>query len=142
MFFPRLDPLHPPRRRARRAALALAVLLVGCGGGVWVGVGDDDFDDEAPDVELVASPDPATSGGQLELRAAASDDSGFVESVEFYRVEGDELESLGRDDEAPFRLQVRAPTVSRSTVVEYVARAQDDDGHRSDSPVLAITVNP
>ncbi|MCW7538903.1 Ig-like domain-containing protein [Aquabacterium sp. A7-Y] len=127
---------------ARTAALALLLAVVaGCGGGFYVGVGDE-FDDQGPDVELVASPDPVSSGGVLALRAVASDDSGEVERVEFFRVNGDELESLGEDEEAPFRLDVTAPSVSAARSVEYVAHAWDRHDHRGESPRVAVRVQP
>lgn len=120
----------------------LALPLAGCGGGVYVGIGDGIGGDD-PEVELAVTPDPVASGGRLTLVAAASDDSGEVDEVEFFRLVDGRRESLGRLDRPPFRLDdVPAPVVSASTRVDYVAWAWDHAGHRGESAVVGVTVTP
>src|SRR5690606_5731617 len=77
---------------ARTAALAAVLALAGCGGGIWVGIGDD-FDDP-PAVSLTASSTQAPAGAGIRLIAAAADDDG-IDVVEFYRYDGSGVRRLG-----------------------------------------------
>lgn len=126
MLYPRVLPLA--------AVLALA----GCGGGLWIGIGDDGFDDP-PSVNLAASPDAARSGETVRLVAAASDDFG-IDHVAFFRLDsaGSAL-LLGTDSAAPYQLDAAMPTTS-ANVVQFFARAVDDRAQASDSALVGVTV--
>lgn len=127
-------------RAAVLATVLAAVLAVaGCGGGIWVGIGDD-FDDP-PAVSLTASSAQAPAGASITLAAAAADDDG-IDGVEFYRLEGGGgVQRLGSDFQAPYELAVVVPTDGRSAL-QVFARAYDFDGNAADSEVLAITITP
>ena len=127
-----------PARRLRVLALGAALLLAGCGGGVYWSIGDDD----EPDVDLAASPDLVSSGDTFELQASAGGGSGFIDEVRFYRVDDDALVFLGADTESPYRLTVTAPTVTSTTTRQYVARAWDEFGNRGESDEITVTVQP
>ena len=119
-------------------ALGLVATISGCGGSLYVGIGDDDFDDP-PQVSLVASSSQASAGQNLRLAAAASDDHG-VQRVQFFRVERDgSANSLGNDSTAPFELDTTLPATT-ATEVRYFARAIDDVGQSTDSATIAVTV--
>ena len=127
------------RAAARAAVLAAVLAVAGCGGGIWVGIGDD-FDDP-PAVSLTASAGSAPAGVSINLLAAAADDDG-VEVVEFYRVDGGGgAQRLGSDFQSPYELTVVVPTDGRG-VLQVFARAYDFDGNAADSDVLAITITP
>ncbi|UZG44631.1 hypothetical protein [Caldimonas thermodepolymerans] len=128
-----------PASRMHAAALAAALVLAGCGGGVYWSIGGDD----EPDVELAAQPEVVRSGETLELQAGASGGVGSVVEVRFYRVDDNGARVLlGSDLDRPFRLTVRAPTVTEPTAVRYQARAWDEWGNRGQSPTVTVTVQP
>ena len=128
-------------RAALLAALLAAVLaLAGCGGGLWIGIGDG-FDDDPPVVSLTASTTSAPAGASITLLAAAADDDG-IDGVEFYRLEaGGGAQRLGSDLQSPYELTVVVPTDGRA-VLHVFARAYDFDGNAADSEMLAITITP
>lgn len=129
-------PLHGHVHRC--ATLALAACIAGCGGGIYIGIGDDGYDDP-PQVSLVASSSLAREGQTLRLAAAASDDYG-VQRVQFFRIEADgSVNSLGNDSFAPFELDTTLPATSAGEV-RYFARAVDNSGQATDSLTIAITV--
>jgi len=100
-------------------------------------------DDHAPNVTLGALPDTVRSGDTLLLTANASDDSGFVEQVDFFRVVNNgSAEFLGSDTTRPFEQGTNAPVVSAPTTVQYFARAFDGLGQRRDSASVPVTVQP
>lgn len=136
---PASKPVPPQPRRPRLAlALAAAALVAGCGGGLYVSVGDDDFD-TPPRVSLVANVDRASQGQALRLAAAASDDHG-VQRVQFYRLEpGGGATLLGSDTSAPYEWETVLPVTSASEV-RYYARAFDHGGQSDDSDTIAVTV--
>lgn len=120
------------------ACLGAAVLIAGCGGSLYIGVGDDGYDDP-PQVSLVASTAQASPGQTLRLAAAASDDDG-VQRVQFYRLEADgSANSLGSDSVAPFEIDTVLPATSAAEV-RYFARAVDSIGQTTDSATIAVTV--
>lgn len=122
----------------KRATLALAVLIGGCGGSLYVGIGEDGYDDP-PQVSLVASSSTARPGQTLRLAAAASDDYG-VQRVQFFRIETDgSANSLGNDSAPPFELDTTLPATS-ALEVRYFARAIDNSGQSTDSTTIAVTV--
>lgn len=126
-------------RASRPWVGALVVLaLAGCGGGFYLG--DRFGDDELPQVSLAVSPDSAEPGDTLRLVAAASDDSG-IESVSFFRVDGNMSTLLDEDDTAPFALDTVVPDGASGTV-EYFARALDNDGDTRDSDRFSVSVDP
>jgi hypothetical protein len=119
--------------------LSVAASLAGCGGGVWIGIGDG-FDDP-PDVSVAVTPESARAGDTLRLVAAAADDFG-ISRVSFFRIESDGTSSLlTRDDVAPFQVDTVLPATS-ATVVRYFARAVDDVGQVADSATVSVTVLP
>jgi len=122
-----------------RRALSLVALLAlaGCGGGLWVGIGDG-FDDP-PSVNLAASPNAARSGEPVRLAAAASDDFG-IDHVAFFRLESDgSALLLGTDTAAPYQLDVAMPTTT-ANMVQFFARAVDDRDQASDSALVGVSV--
>jgi len=129
MLYPRVLPL------------AVVLALAGCGGGLWIGIGDDGFDgfDDPPSVNLAASPDAARAGDVVRLAAAASDDFA-IDHVAFFRLESDGSSLLlGTDTSAPYQLDAAMPTTS-ATVVQFFARAVDDRNQASDSALVGVTV--
>lgn len=126
------------RNRARRAAVvAAALLLGGCGGGVWVGIGDG-FDDEPPAVSITASSTSAPAGASLTLSAAAADENG-IDEVVFYRIEsGGQAQRLGSVLRPPYEWALVVP--ADRDVLHVFARAFDGTGQFGDSATLAITV--
>lgn len=123
---------------ARTAALAAVLALAGCGGGIWVGIGDD-FDDP-PAVSLTASSTQAPAGAGIRLIAAAADDDG-IDVVEFYRYDGSGVRRLGSDLQSPYELAVTVPSDGRG-VLRVFARAYDFNGNAADSEVLSIAITP
>jgi hypothetical protein len=126
--------------RAMLAALATAVLLGACGGGVYLALQLGDPGDEEPSVALTAAVSEAAAGATVRLAAAASDDFG-VDAVSFYRENGTQAALLlGSDGLAPYEFDTVIPASSPGTVWRYFARAVDGAGQRSDSAVVEITV--
>ena len=130
-----------PGRLCRRAGLwAVTAVLTGCGGGLWIGFGDSDWDDSPPSVSLVATSPTVTAGGTLRVVAAAADDSG-IDRVAFYRRDAIGWTFLGSDPAAPYEWFVPVPADGRS-VLEVFARATDRAGLEADSDVLQVPVGP
>jgi hypothetical protein len=128
MLYPRLLPF------------AVVLALAGCGGGLWIGVGDDGFDDP-PSVNLAVSPDAARSGDTVRLAAAASDDFA-IDHVDFFRLQSDgSALLLGSDSAAPYQLDAAMPITSTSQV-QFFARAVDDRDQASDSALVGVTLVP
>lgn len=119
-------------------ALAAAVAVAGCGGSISLGFGH--YNDNPPSVSLVVSPTSAARGDTLRLLAAASDDYGVV-AVEFYRVDPGGTTLLGSDAAPPYQLDTTVPA-GASANVQYVARAVDDVGQRTDSAAVVVVVTP
>lgn len=136
---------HPCRARlsagARAIVLGTAVAVTGCGGGIYIGgeIGDDD---DPPRVTLGLVPATLPGGTAVTLTASASDDSGFVEQVDFFIVIGGQRRFLGADLTRPYDITVTLPDVPRDTPVEIFARAYDGWGQRGDSAVAAVTLTP
>jgi len=125
---------------AARATVISAVLaLAGCGGGLWVGIGDG-FDDDPPVVSITASSTSAPAGATVTLIAAAADDHG-IDVVEFHYLDGGRAKRLDSLLRPPYELAVTVPTDGRS-VLQVFARAFDFDGNAADSALLNITVTP
>jgi hypothetical protein len=120
-------------------ALALAGLLIGCGGGLFVGIELGGSNDRAPSVALSAVSE-APAGGTVRLAAAASDDFG-VDAVSFYRQEAaGPATLLGTDNLQPYNFDTTVPASPLGTVWRYFARAFDGAGQQGDSEVVEITV--
>lgn len=137
---------RPPARPARPGgagrpwAAALALALAGCGGGLYIGIGDGGDFDDPPSVALTASATSLRGGQPLTLAAAASDDFG-IDSVAFYRIEADgQFTRLGSDGQPPYTWDTVLPGAAPGTVVRYFARAQDSGGQRTDSAPVEVTV--
>lgn len=127
----------------RRAALAAtALLLAGCGGGLWISIGDDDWDGDGtdPSVSLTTAASSVPAGGTLRVVAAASDDSG-IDEVAFYRDDAGTWTRLGSDGSEPYEWLVPVPADGRTTVI-VLARATDNSGERGDSRLLVVPVVP
>ena len=119
------------------AAAVLALLLAGCGGGVFIGIGDDG--DEPPSVSLVAAVEVASPGETVWLAAAASDDF-CLDDVAFYRVApGGGALLLGDDGSRPFEWDAVVPEDARGEV-QFFARARDCAGQDTDSAVVTVQV--
>lgn len=139
-----------PRFRARcRTAWLAPLLLAGCGGGVSVGFGTGvsvggtfggSFDRTAPTVSLTAAPTSVQAGRPVRFAAAAADESG-IESVSFFRLDGDTPVVLATLGTTPYELDVVAPTDGRGTLTVF-ARATDNEGNRADSSRIVVTVTP
>jgi hypothetical protein len=127
----------PARRATLAAALGWMLAIAGCGGGIYIGYGDDD--DRAPLVSLAASTSAAAPGQTVTLMAAASDDH-RVDRVEFFRIDANgNAVALGSDSAAPYHFEARQPDTSAASV-RYFARAVDDVGQYNDSPSVSVTV--
>ena len=124
----------------RLAALGAALLLAGCGGGLYLGWGDYD-DDGAPSVSITTAQSSVPAGGVLRVVAAASDDDSGIDEVAFYRLDGGAAVRLGSDGSAPYEWNVVAPTDGRGTLSVF-ARARDGAGNTADSSVLSVSVTP
>jgi hypothetical protein len=121
------------------AALALVALLVGCGGGLFLGIELGGPNDQAPSVALSAVSE-ASAGSTVRLAAAATDDFG-VDAVSFYRQEAaGPAALLGTDNLQPYQFDTTIPASPVGTVWRYFARAFDGAGQRSDSAAVEITV--
>jgi hypothetical protein len=117
-------------------ALAAALLLAGCGGGVFVGIGPDD---DPPGVALVVSPTQAFPGQTLTLLADARDDFG-VDYVAFYQLlpDGSAIR-LGIVLRPPYQLSVVLPA-DAANPTQFFARAVDGAGQFGDSLVATVQV--
>ena len=123
----------------RRLAVCLATVLAGCGGGVFIGV-DGSFDDSPPSVNLTAGTNAVQAGQALQVFAAAADESG-IDSVAFYRFDGNRAVLLGSDGREPYEWQLVVPNDGRSMLTLF-ARATDNAGNRADSALVSVTVLP
>lgn len=130
-------PLRPGRLVC---ALMLTAALAGCGGGLFIGVefGDDDFG--PPDVSLAAGQTTVRAGDTLRVVAAAADENG-IDSVAFFRLDGNTEVLLGSDGAAPYEWDLVVPADGRSTL-RLFARATDGFGSRGDSALLTLAVTP
>jgi hypothetical protein len=124
---------------ARRGLAApFLLLMAGCGGGVFLGIGD--VNDQPPSVALTSSAAEAPAGTSVRLAAAASDDFG-VDSVAFYREEaGGPPTLLATDVRPPYQVDTALPASATGTVWRYFARAFDGAGQHGDSAAVEITV--
>ena len=119
-------------------ALALSLGLAACGGSISLGFGH--YDDDAPSVSLAVSPTSAARGDTLRLLAAASDDYAVV-VVEFYRVDPGGTTLLGSDRAPPYQFDTVVPAGAGANL-QYIARAVDDAGQRTDSAAAVVVVTP
>lgn len=119
---------------------AAAALLAGCGGGLYLELGDDDWNDGAPSVGIATAATSVAAGGTLHVIAAAADDDG-IEGVDFYRRDGSRWTFVGSDGHAPYEAWVPVPADGRSRIEVY-ARATDRDGWEATSEVLQVPVMP
>jgi hypothetical protein len=120
-------------------AAAVVLALGGCGGGVAFGFGFgycDDCDDDPPAVSIASTMTTVEAGDEVKLVAAASDESG-IDDVTFYRRDGDTEVVLGSDGSAPYEWTL---TPADAGTLVMFARARDDEGNRTDSTDLTITV--
>jgi hypothetical protein len=128
------------RTPQRKALMAAAALLAGCGGGIYLGLGYGDDLDLPPSVALTASVTEALPGAAVRLAAAATDDFG-IDEVVFLRREDDGSDtSLGIDGSEPYALDITVPAVAAGTVLRYFAQAVDGARQRSNSALVSITV--
>jgi hypothetical protein len=117
--------------------LAATLALAGCGGGLYVNIGDEG--DEPPSVSLVADTLQAVPGQVVRLAAAASDDF-RVNEVAFYKLESDGSATfMARDEGAPYSADIAMPDAARGAVVYFFARAYDDLGQSSDSALVGVS---
>lgn len=134
------SPPPPQRARAWLGALGCALLLVACGGGLFLGFDLGGPGDQAPSVALSAAVNDAPAGATVRLAAAATDDFG-VDAVSFYRQEATGPATLlGTDNVMPYQFDTVIPASPVGTVWRYFARAFDGAGQHNDSAVVEITV--
>jgi hypothetical protein len=130
-----------PRRVPRLLALtATALLVAGCGGGIYLGLGWGDDLDLPPSVALTASVTEALPGATVRLAAAATDDFGIDEVIFLQREDDGSDTSLGTDGSEPYALDTTVPAVAAGTVLRYYAQAVDGARQRSSSALVSITV--
>ena len=123
------------------AGVLAGVLLAGCGGGLSIGIGvGGGFDFSPPSVSLVAAQGSVLAGQSVKLSAAAADESG-IESVAFYRLDGNAAVFLGTDRSEPFEWQAFAPTDGRDRLLVF-ARATDGEGNQADSASVEVVITP
>jgi len=122
------------------ATAAIALLLAGCGGGLYLGWGDC-CDSGAPSVSITTAQTSVAAGGSLHVVAAAADNDSGIDEVAFYRVDGGIDTRLGSDGSAPYAWDVPVPADGRSSVSVF-ARARDGAGNTADSNRLTIAVTP
>jgi len=116
-----------------------ALVLAGCGGGVFIGVGDR-FDDSPPSVSLATGSTRASPGQAVQFVAAASDESGIAQ-VDLLRLDGSSAVFVAADPAAPYEFTIAAPTDGRATLVVF-ARATDHEGNTADSVAVTVTIGP
>ncbi|HEY0855524.1 MAG TPA: Ig-like domain-containing protein [Albitalea sp.] len=125
------------RQRAASAAWAAALVLSGCGGGVYLGWG---FDESPPAVTLTTAATSVQAGQSVRFVAAATDENG-IDQVSLYRLDGAIAVHLGTDSAAPYEWLVTAPGDGRTSLSVF-ARARDNSGNRADSDTVTIAVIP
>ena len=125
-------------RPLRPLMLLLPAALAACGGGLFIGFGDDDFG--PPSVSLDAAQTSVVAGDTVRVVAAAADENG-IDEVAFYRVDGGSAVRLGSDADEPYEWFVAVPTDGRTTL-RLFARATDGWGNRADSAELVLDVTP
>jgi hypothetical protein len=142
------DPHRALPRRLRHlsaAAILGAVLVSGCGGGIVISLGNDGYGgDNPPEVSLVADVAAASTGTPIQLSAAASDDYA-VDSVEFLRIDPDNVSTaLGRDRSPPWGWDTTMPNAAAfgGSSVRYYARATDDAGQTRNSASVTVRQLP
>jgi hypothetical protein len=124
------------RRALSGSVLASCLWLAACGGGVYIGIGDDGWDDP-PSVSVAASVQAAAAGSTVRLVAAATDDDA-VDEVVFFRLEDDgSATQLGRLRSTPYQWDTVLPA-SATGRARYFARAIDSVGQASDSTVVDV----
>jgi hypothetical protein len=127
------------KRFAAILGLFAALSLGGCGGGLYIGWGNYG-DTIAPSVSIAAGQTSVAAGGVLRVAAAASDESG-IDSVAFYRLDGEVATRLGSDGGEPYQWDVAVPADGRTTISVF-ARARDAWGNEADSALLTVPVTP
>lgn len=141
MVLPKTTARLRPRIFSVMAGVLTGALLAACGGGLSIGIGiDGDFDFSPPSVSLVAAQGSVLAGQSVKLSAAAADESG-IESVAFYRLDGNAAVFLGTDRSEPFEWQAFAPTDGRDRLLVF-ARATDGAGNQADSASVEVVVTP
>jgi hypothetical protein len=132
-------PLLPRRLRASLALSTCLALAAGCGGGLYIGIGDGDSGDRPPSVSLTANVSGAQPGDTVRLSAAASDDYA-VDEVQFFRLQFDGSSiALGSMRQPPYVLNATMPDTAAAQV-QFYARAIDDVGQRSSSSPVTVQV--
>lgn len=119
---------------------AAALLLAGCGGGLWVEIGSDPWDDRPPSVSIASAASSVVAGGTLRVVAAAAGESG-IDEVALFRRDGTRWTPLGTDRTEPYEWTVAVPADGRA-LLEVYARATDRSGRQANSAVLVVPVLP
>lgn len=122
------------------AALGAALLVAGCGGGFFIGIGDGFDDGDPPSVSVVAAPTSAAAGQTIRLSAAAADDLG-IDRVEFWRVDAAVDVRLFSDFQSPYAFDAAIPA-GTSGSVEFYAVAIDVEGHARASTPVTVAIEP
>jgi len=117
----------------------MAAGLMLAAAGFMISCDDDDDDNDpnnpSPTVSVTAPANGLTvaTGADIMLKANASDDNGTIKRVEFY--EG--ANKLGEDSDAPYEFEWKDVEAGNYSITVI---AIDNDGAKTTSPVISITV--
>src|SRR5262245_54819334 len=125
------------KRRLWAVPFVAAGLLAGCGGGVYLELGDG-YDGPPPTISLTASTGTARRGDVIRLSAAISAANG-IDRVTFYRIDPGVSTSLGVLHGPPAQLDTSIP-MNAGNSVSYWARICDQAGYCTESANVSVNV--
>jgi hypothetical protein len=118
-------------------ALALALSMAGCGGGLYLDVSDP-YVGPPPSISLTASTGIARRGDLIRLSAAVSAPNG-IDRITFYRIDPGVSTSLGLLYGPPAQLDTPIP-INAGGSVGYWAKVCDQAGYCSESATVTVSV--
>ena len=127
------------KRRLLAVPLVAALLLAGCGGGVYLELGDD-YDGPPPTISLSTSTGVARRGDLIRLSAAISAPNG-IERITFYRIDPGVSTLLATLHGPPAQVDTPIP-VNAVSSVGYWARVCDQAGYCTESATVSISIVP